>query len=457
MVSNPLYLPELREMLAAQDADALREFCTAVHPAAVAEFIEGLSPQESWQVLQYTDDATRTEIFSFIEPAKQVEMVETLDRGEMADLIGDLAPDDRVDILKDAQEEVVAELMPLVVPEERRDILRLRSYPEETAGAMMTTEFARVSEVSTIAQALEEISRQSGELETIYYLYVVDDQDHLRGVLSARQLVSAMGRPDRLIGDLMERHVVSVDVDDDQEEVADKVARYDLLAIPVVDQEHRLLGIITYDDVLDVMREEAVEDAQRIGAVDPLEETYLETAFYTLAWKRGMWLTILFGGALLTAIALDNYRGELSQWGWLVLFIPLVISSGGNSGSQSATLIISALSAGHVTLSDSMKIVGRELVQGLILGGFLALIGYGAAYAMKGDAHAALVIPTTILLVVLCGTMLGALLPLMFQRIGLDPALMSTPFIAGIIDVVGIIIYMTVALSLLAPPSVTPG
>jgi magnesium transporter len=452
MIKNPLYLPELREMLAASDKEGMREFCEAVHPAAAAEFMEGLSPAESWGVLQHTDEGTRIEIFSFFEPAKQVEMIETLDRAEMAELIGELAPDDRVDILKDADTDVVAELMPLVPADERRDILRLRSYPEGTSGAMMTTEFARIHETATVQQAMDEIAGQAGELETIYYLYAVDEADHLRGVLSARQLLSAIGKPNLSVGEVMERHVVSVDVDDDQEEVADKVARYDLLAIPVVDEEHRLLGIITYDDVLDVMREEAVEDAQRLGAVDPLEESYLETPFYTLAWKRGMWLTILFIGALLTALALQHFHVELNQWEWLVLFIPLVISSGGNSGSQSATLIISALSAGHVSLGDSLGIVRRELLQGLVLGGFLGLIGFVAAYALRGDAGEALVIPTTILLVVIAGTLCGAVLPLIFERLGQDPALMSTPFIAGIIDVLGILIYMTVALTLLTPP-----
>ncbi|NIL97124.1 MAG: magnesium transporter [Planctomycetales bacterium] len=452
MTSNPLYLPELREMLSSSDKEGMREFCEAVHPAAAAEFMEGLSADESWAVLQHTGPATRTAIFSFFESAKQVEMIETLDREEMAELIGELAPDDRVDILKDSDTEVVAELMPLVPADERRDILRLRSFPEGTAGAVMTTEFARIHETATVQQALDEIAVQAGQLETIYYLYAVDTSDHLRGVLSARQLLSAIGKPNLSVGEIMERHVVSVDVDEDQEEVADKVARYDLLAMPVVDQEHRLLGIITYDDVLDVMREEAVEDAQRLGAVDPLQDSYLNTPFYTLAWKRGMWLTILFLGALLTALALQYYHVELSRWEWLVLFIPLVISSGGNSGSQSATLIIAALSAGHVSLGDSLKIVRRELLQGLLLGSFLGLIGFVAAYGLRGNVGDALVIPATILLVVLSGTFFGAVLPLLFERLGQDPALMSTPFIAGIIDVLGILIYMTVALTLLAPP-----
>ncbi len=446
---NTLYLPELREMLAEHDVGGLRGYCEAVHPAAAAEFMEGLTAVESWDVIRHADVAARVEIFSFFDFPKQVGMIESLDRQAMADLVGELPPDDRVDILKECAAEVVTQLLPLVAEDERRDILRLRAYPEETAGAIMTTEFARLGESASVKEALDEIARQSEGLETIYYLYVVDDEDHLRGVLSARQLLSAMQKQDRCVGEVMERRVESVDVDEDQEAVAVKVARYDFLAIPVVDDQHRLLGIITHDDVIDVVREEAVEDAQRIGAVDPLEGSYLETSVYTMAWKRGMWLTILFCGALLTAVALEQYEAQLKSWRWLVWFIPLVISSGGNSGSQSATLIISALSAGHVSLKDSLQIVRREFLQGIILGSGLGLIGFVASYFLLNEFVGSLVVPITILLVVICGTLLGAIFPLLFQRVGLDPAIMSTPFMAGIIDVVGILIYMAVAIALL--------
>ena len=221
-----------------------------------------------------------------------------------------------------------------------------------------------------------------------------------------------------------------------------------------MDDEHRMLGIITHDDVIDVMREQAVEDTQRIGGLAPLEESYLRVSIPRLTWNRGMWLIFLFFGALLTALALEQYhQGPLlsASAAWLVLFIPLVISSGGNTGSQSATLIISALSAGHVSPRDWLKIILRELLQGLLLGIVLGGIGFLAALWMGPDnwIHA-LAIPITILLVVICGTLLGAMLPLIFEQIGWDPALMSTPFIAGIIDVVGIVIYMSVALMLIS-------
>jgi magnesium transporter len=342
----------------------------------------------------------------------------------------------------------------------RRDIFRLQRYPEDTAGSLMTTDFARVGEQTTVEDALGDIARQSTQLETIYYLYVVDPQDHLRGVLSARDLVSSIGRPNARIADLMDTHIVSVDVDEDTEEVADQVAKYDLLAIPVVDDQHRMLGIITHDDVIDVMREQAIEDTQRIGGLAPLEKSYLRVSIPRLTWNRGMWLILLFIGALLTAVTLESYQdGPLlsASTAWLVLFIPLVISSGGNSGSQSATLIISALSAGHVTPQDWLKILVRELLQGILLGFLLGAIGYLAALWLGPDnpVHA-LAVPITVILVVICGTLLGAMLPLIFERIGWDPALMSTPFIAGIIDVIGIVIYMTVALLLITGGNSNP-
>ncbi len=448
-MTNTLYLPELREMLAEGDATALAEFCTALHPARTAEFMEGLTAEEAWAVLQYAELPLRVEIFGFFDPLHQVEIIERLRRDEIARFIDHLPPDDRVDLLAEVRPEIVAELMPLIADDERRDIQRLSAYPEDTAGAEMTTEFARLTEDLPVGRAQEMIARQAEDLETIYYLYVVDDEDHLRGLVSFRQLVSAMGKPETLVGDLMERDLVTVNVADDQEEVAAKVARYDLLAIPVVDDEHRVLGIITHDDVIDVVREEATEDAHRIAGVDPLEVGYLQTHLLTLTWKRGIWLTVLFFGALLTAMALHGYEADIQETTWLVLFIPLIISTGGNTGNQSATLIITALSTGDITLRDWWEVIRRELSMGLMLGGFLGTVGFFCALPVVDKPIHATVIPVTVLLVVVSGALLGSFLPLTFRRLGLDPAMMSNPFVAGLIDLLGIIIYMQVALFIL--------
>ncbi|MEC9092954.1 MAG: magnesium transporter [Planctomycetota bacterium] len=447
---NTLYLPELREMLSEGNVYELQEFCEALHPARTAEFMEGLAPAETWEVLLHAEPFTRVEIFRYLETEKQIAIISEQDRDEIARLLAELAPDDRVDILAEIDSQIVDDLLPRLPAEERRDIMRLSQFPEGTAGAVMTTEVAKLKETLTVKEALDEIGRQAEGLETIYYIYVVDDDDHLRGLVSARQLVTGMKHPDTKLADLMETELVTAALMEDQEDVANNVAKLDLLAIPVVDDEHRMVGIITHDDIIDVMREEATEDAHRIAAVNPLDDSYLKTRLLTLCWKRGIWLMILFGFALFTAFALQWYDHQLDQWKWLVLFIPLIISSGGNSGSQSATLIITAISLNQITLRDWAKVVWREVLLGLMLGGILALLGFAAALPFSPSIVDALVLPITVLLVVVSGTLTGSILPLLFKKIGLDPAMMSNPFVAGIIDVVGIVIYMNVALCLLS-------
>ncbi len=369
-MTNTLYLPELREMLAKRDAAAMREFCTALHPARTAEFMEGLTPSESWGVLRHTDGANRVSIFSYFDLETQVAAIETSDRAEVAELLEDLPNDECVDLLNEAAAETADALLPLLPTEDRRDIQRLRQYPEDTAGAVMTTEFARLSETMTAREALEAVGRQAEELETIYYLYVIDEEDRLQGVVSARQLVSAMGKPDVPMRDLVERDVISSFVEEDQEEVAKKVARFDLLAIPVVDHENHMLGIVTHDDVIDVLREEAVEDAHLRGAIHPLEQGYMETPLFLLTWKRGIWITIFLLAAGMTAFILQGNETLFNheKLTWLVLFIPLVIASGGNIGNQSATLVITAMATGNIGHHQWRRVVKRELYMGLLLG-----------------------------------------------------------------------------------------
>jgi magnesium transporter len=446
---NTLYLPELREMLELSDVDSLREFCTALHPARTAEFMEGLTAAEAWTVLQAADPATRVEIFGYLDGQKQIEIIETCDPESVSPLIADMPADDRVDLLNAVDEEVARNLLSLVPWDKRRDILRLQSYPEGTAGALMTTEVARLPESLTVRAALEALSRIAEDLETIYYIYIVDENNHLRGAVSARRLVTHLGKPNKPITDLMERNLVTVEVTDDQEAVAAKVADYDFLAIPVVDHEQHLVGIITHDDVIDVLQREATEDAYLAGAVGPMEEGYLTSSWFHLTRLRAGWLAILFGGAMFTIVALQSYHATINQIAWLVLFLPLVVSSGGNSGGQSATLVIRALTTKEITPAVWWAVVRRELMTGVALGVVLGAIGYVVGCLVAGSLIDAMVIPVTLLLVVVCGTLIGATLPLIFSHLGLDPALMSTPFVTVIVDVVGIVIYMNVALLML--------
>ncbi|QDT73734.1 magnesium transporter [Lacipirellula limnantheis] len=448
---NTLLLPELREMLAADDRAGLEDFCAAMHPARAAEFMQGLTPAETWAVLQAAEPAERVEIFEYLDEARQVEILETAAPEETSQVIANMAPDDRVDLLKLVDPAAVERLLPLVPTEERRDINRLSLYPEGTAGSLMTTNVARLSESVTVGDALKEIALQTQNHETIYYIYVVDGENHLRGLITARQLLMHLGTPDELVTDLMQRDLVTVEATDDQEAVASKVADYNFMAIPVVDHEHHLVGIITHDDVIDVLREEAEEDAYRAGAIAPLEESYLSTPIHTLSWKRGMWLSALLAASFLTVFALKSFNKTLDAVGWLALFLPLIVSCGGNSGGQSATLVITALTSGDLTIKDWWRVLRRELSMGLLLGAWLGSIAYVGALLVVDEPTAGelLVIPITLLLVVTCSTIVGGALPLIFRRLGLDPALMSNPFVAGIIDITGILIYLTVCITLL--------
>lgn len=442
---NTLFLPELREMLADKNAAELEEFCCTLNAGRTAEFMEGLSDHEVWQVLQFASADRRAEIFGYFEEERQVAMLQKQDAAEAAALVDQIPSDDRVDLIQQLSDDRVEVILPLLPVADRRDIQRLGSYEDETAGALMTSEVAMLAESLTVREALDELAKQASELETIYYLYVVDDDSQLRGIVSTRQLVSSLDTPSRTLGEVMESDVIVAEVGEDQESVAEKVERFNLLAIPVVDEGRQLLGIITHDDVIDVVREELTEDAQRIAAVAPLEQDYLRIGLLNLSWKRGIWLTILFFAALLTAFALQHYHEELDQVKWLVCFIPLIISAGGNSGSQSATLVITALTSGQMEVTDWRKVLSREIVVSMVLGGFLSLIGYLTAIFIAPTAWAALVIPLTLLAVIIVGCMFGAALPLLFQRMGVDPAMMSNPFVAGIVDILGIVIYINIA------------
>ncbi len=447
---NTLYLPELREMLVQENVHELREFSVALHPARTAEFMEGLTPAESWQVLRHADNGTRVSIFSYLRHEAQIEICRNEDRDLVAQLIADLPSDDRVDLIQELDDETQQDLMARIPAPERREIQRMSQYAERTAGAVMSTDVARLSEELTVREALDELSRQAEQFETIYYLYIVDAENHLRGVVSARQLVAAMRRPHTKLNELMETKLATVEVTESQEIAASRVAQLDLLAIPVVDHEHHMLGIITSDDVIDLVRDQATEDAQRLAGVEPLHDSYLRVPLWTLSWKRGVWLTILFFGGILTAVTLKRYEQQLSVWAWLIPFIPLVIASGGNSGSQAVALVLTGLTRGDIRQRDWKRVAAREILLGLILG-----VGFALGGAMVLSVFPPprttdwFILPVTLLLVVMVGTFVGAMLPLLFHRMGFDPAMMSNPFVTGIVDILGIIIYINVAFLLL--------
>jgi magnesium transporter len=444
VTANPILIPELRVMLAEGDTAGLREVGAELHPATVAEFSEGLDDGEVWQLFDALPVERQAEVFPYYPMARQVELVKAADRQHLGPLLEWMAADNRDDLLRELDPELVEEILPLVAKAERHDIRMLLSCPEDSAGALMTTEYASLPADITAGEAVTRLRSQAPNSESIYYIYVLDAERKLVGFVSLRDLILA--KPTALVSDLMQRDPISVRVEEPRERVVEKLARFDFIAIPVVDDRNRLVGIVTHDDVLDAVRQDATDDAQRIAAIAPLGESYLEAAIISMTWKRGVWLTILFATAAVTAMVMA--RSPITH-AWLVAFIPLVIASGGNSGNQSATLVITALSSGDCKLSDWPRILKREFALGLLLGTLLAVPGYLLALVYAPNPTAALVIPLTIMGVVMMGTLVGSVLPLLFRSIGLDPALMSNPFVSAIVDIVGIVLYTAISILLL--------
>ncbi|MCG6156762.1 magnesium transporter [Rubinisphaera margarita] len=441
---NTLLLPDLRLMLIENDEQAMKEFCEVLIPAVSAELLAELTPAEALLVLSKVNLERRAEIFGYLPLPFQVLLVGQMDRSSLSRLIEEMAADDRVDLLECLDPGQVETLLPLIAQAERADIRKLLSYPEGSAGSIMTTEYASLPKDITVRDAFERLRVQAPDRETIYYIYIIDDKRRLLGFLSMRKLILA--KPNQLLVDIMQQDVISVRVDDDDEFVANELNRYGFIAIPVVDSEQRLVGIVTHDDAADVLREEAEEDQHRLAAVEPLEDSYLSTSVLILAQKRGVWLFFLLGAAVLTAWVLQFFEGSGEQ-SWIIMFLPLVLASGGNAGSQSAALVISALAREHsrTKRADAVRILSRELALSGILGGSVAFISFFCAWLLTGSLYPATVVSLTVLLVVVMAAVTGAALPIIVQSFDADPAYMSTPLIAAMVDVIGVIIYFNVA------------
>lgn len=441
-----LLLPELQVMLAENDEAGIKEFCEALYPAVTAEILSELdNSREVWRVVSCCEPQKQAEIFQFLPLPQQIEIVAVVERGPLSRLIEEMAPDDRVDLLSRMDEEHVEELLPLMAQAERSDIRKLLSYPEDSAGAIMTTEYASLPENITVAQALEKLRQQAPDSEIISYIYVVDEGRRLQGIVSLRELIFA--RPTRPLSELINRDVISVRVDDDQEFVAQELARYDFVAIPVVDNQNQLVGIVTHDDAIDIMQEEATEDAYRLAAVEPLEDSYLSTSLMTVIRKRIGWLIFLLVPSFLAAKVLEHYESVSDKFEWLVLFIPLILASGGNAGSQSATLIIRAMALeSNIQREELNALLRKEFQLGLLLGSMLSLISFCISWGFTGELVQASVVGLAVFLVVLMGISAGGTLPMGFRKLGMDPALMSNPFITALVDILGLIIYFQVAM-----------
>ncbi len=418
----------------------------------------GLDQDEKAEWFAQVDPEDAEDFFLSLPPEDQAAVLLALPEKARRLWMRSLDPDDAADVLQEVDEEHPRQgLFGMLEDATRREVTALLAYAEDHAGGLMSPRFARLRPEMTVDEAIAYLRRQARErVETIYYAYVLDARQHLLGVVSFRELFAAAGG--KKVADVMWDEPITVRDDADQETVAAIIAREDLMALPVVNAEGAMIGIVTIDDIVDVVQEEATEDIQKLGGMSALDSPYLQTGLWEMVRKRAGWLTVLFAGSLLTTSAMSYYEEAMAKVVMLTIFVPLIISSGGNSGSQAATLVIRAMALGEVRLRDWLKVIKRELISGLLLGLILAGFGlarvyfgewllgsYGSHYVLLG-----LTVASSLIGVVTWGTVSGAGLPFLLRRLGFDPASASAPFVATLVDVVGIIIYFSIAQFFLA-------
>jgi magnesium transporter len=422
-----------------------------LHGSECAEILTHLTLSEQSRVLERIPDLDlATTIFTYLDEDTRRRLLPHISTERLVAMVRLLSPDDATTLLRTVSPERLKEMLEQLPETFAAELNTLLSYDPRTAGGLMTTDYFALPDTCTVHGALERLRRTS-PLETVFYVYVVDAEHHLMGVVSLRQLV--MAEPEATLRTLVGNEIVSVRVDEDRERIAQLITQYDFLALPVVDPGRRLVGIVTVDDIIDVISDEVTEDIHKFGGMEALEAPYFHVSFLHMVKKRAGWLTILFLGEMLTATAMSYFEGEIARAVVLALFVPLIISSGGNSGSQAATLVIRAMAIGEVRLRDWWRVIQRELGAGFVLGGVLGIIAlvrvlvwqmishpYGEHYLRIG-----LTVSCSLVGVVLFGTITGSMLPFLFRRLGLDPASASAPFVATLVDVTGLVIYFTAA------------
>ena len=443
-----LFLPEVRDALQS-DLAAIRELVEEIHPVDAAEIFLSLREEEQLVFLKALPLAEQVEILEELEDDLRADLVEKLAPEMAARLVAEMSADERADLFHELPASLAAKILAKLSKDDAKDLRSLLAWPEGTAGALMTTDYVELDAEMTVAEAIERIREVAEDVETIYYAYAVSPEGSLRGVVSLRSLV--LSKSDRSIAELMDtEHLVTVHGSDDQTEVTQVIAKYDLLAVPVVDDAGRLLGIITVDDTIDAAEEDATEEVQRLAGMEPLEDSYLKTGFFQMIRSRAGWLVLLFVGEMFTGSAMRAFEDSLSGAIALVFFIPLIISAGGNTGSQSAGLLIRALALGEVIPRQALRVALREVTSGLMLGAILAVLGALRAFLWNGiGGQVAIVVGLSIICVVTFAALMGGLMPIAVKKVGLDPAVASTPLVATVVDIVGIFVYFGIAQAVL--------
>lgn len=438
----------IREAAASGDARAMRALIDDEHPADIGAALEEFEPHQVWAMLDLLPLEEQAGIFGYFDRDFQVELAHTAPRAKLARIVTEMHADERADLFNELSDEQQDALLPALAQAEREDIRRLAAYEEGTAGAIMTSDYALLNESLTAAQAIEKLRHEAPDKETIYRAYVTSPDRRLVGAVRLQDLILAA--PRLLVRDLMEEDPVSVFVDEDQEEVARMISRYDVLALPVVDTDNRIVGIVTHDDAMDVIQEEATEDFHKVGTVGKLDTSVRDASIGLLYRKRIAWLVLLVFGNLLSGAGIHYYEDTIAAVVALVFFLPLLIGSSGNAGSQAATLMVRALATGDVMLKDWGKMLGREILIALLLGLTMAVAVSSIGW-YRGGPGVALAVSITMVLVVMVGSLIGMSLPFVLSRFKLDPATASAPLVTTLADAAGVFIYFAVATQLLFP------
>jgi magnesium transporter len=442
-----LLSPDLKQLLK-EDPEQVRELLDEIHPEDLADIIAELDADDAAELLARLPAEDAAPIFERLDDDEQEEIAVQMAPESVAQIASEMAPDDRADlfsVLPEAFGDVILEKLEHVDPEAAEDVRELEKWPDTSAGHLMTTAYVHVSPDTSVAGAIQAV-RQHAENhhENVYNIYALDPGERLVGIASLRDLLLAS--PSQALTEVLTTNIISVTPELDQEEVARRMAKYDLSVVPVIDDKGVILGVITIDDIIDVLTAEQTEDVQKLGAIEPLDVPYFKTSFLSFIKKRGVWLLALFFGEFFTQTALRHYDPVFEAIRGAAYYVPLLISAGGNSGSQSSTLVIRGLAVGEIRLRDWWRILVREAAMGFVLGLGLATVGF-ARVLMYPEQHSdfALTVALTLVGIVMTGCTVGAMMPLVLKRIGLDPATSSTPFIASLVDVLGIIIFVHAA------------
>ena len=448
--------PEIKSLIDARDFTALREVFREFPPADVAEVILDMPEDEQVIIFRVLPHDLAADVFEYLGIEEQQNLLRAMAHEQVVAILNEMSPDDRTALLEELPSAAARQLIRLLTPEERHVATALLGYPEDSVGRLMTPDFIAAKEDWTVQHVLDYIREYGRDRETLNFIYVVDDRGKLIDDVRMREFLL---RPlTAKVSDIRDRNFAALNATDSQQDALNVFRKYDRAALPVLDSNGVLVGIVTSDDMLDVAEEEATEDIQKLGGMEALDEPYTTVPFLRMVKKRATWLIILFLGEMLTATAMQGYNSEIERAAILAMFLPLIISSGGNSGSQATTLVIRAMALGELRLGDWFRVVRKELLSGLALGLILGAIGFFRITLWQylhifdyGKYHwlVALTVGSALVGVVLWGTLSGAMLPFLLRRCGLDPAASSAPFVATLVDVTGLVIYFNVALFVL--------